>query len=426
MPIKARGQVRLKLLDLEISVALVACFLSIAPCLWLEWKDKSPFLLIWLLNFLFVYLPLTMFWFNGDFPKYLLFEAFVFIAACQLSYFIFLLLFKVAFNNGQWSPPFRLNLKSDTKKDILIIGVALAIPFILLCNGVSVADLLESTWADKRSLSLWYLAILYASAFLFPNVMYAFINKKWLLLLLILFVFMLVLLYFRSRSILIYMFLPIGYYLIFFNKRGLIWSFIMGCGVYCIAQIVKIIRYQGTLMQGLNLTNWSSTAGQVALENISKGDLSIASVFLFAIEDCAKSTYWCGDWSIPGKLLSKFGIITGVQKTIEYNLYDFYIGTEVGGSLHPTCFGVAYADGGAYWGIAYFIFLALLRVSIDKVLLPSYNNLIYMGFIMDFVVFFSRGSVYNALILLMVAFIIESSNLLRIAIGRMMTRIRYA
>jgi len=393
-------------MNIAISVAVLACIFSILPCLWIEWKDKSPFLMIWVLNFLFVYFPLITYWLDGGFPKYLLFEAFVFIAVCQLSYFVFLVLLKLAFCDGKLSSNFRLNLKSTRKKDILIILVALSIPFILLCNGISVAALLESTLADKRSLSLWYLTILIASSFLFPHVIYTVSNKKWFLFFLTLSVFILVLLYFRSRSILVFMFLPIGFYLLFSNRRGLIWSFLIGCGVYVIAQVVKIIRYQGTLENGLNPSNWSSTAEQVISENVSRGDLSIVSVFLNVIDDCATASY-CGNWSFATKLFSTMGIVGGGDKTIEYTLYDHYIGSGMGGSLHPTCFGFAYADGGGFWGIFFFLFLAMLRVSIQKSLLSTPRNLAYLGFVMYFVVFFSRGSVYNSFILVLFAFLCE-------------------
>lgn len=387
-----------------VALSLIAALGTNLLCLRIDWRAESPFSFIWGLSFIFLFLPLFAYWLQGDVPERHLLEAFLFMAVCNILYILTL----IAFVRRGGSGPKKVNLDygPTKRRDTAILLGCLLIPLLLAANGLNIRTLLESTLADKRALSFWYLAILIICCYVFPQLIYAWINRKKFLIVVLLFVFALVALYFRSRSLLAVLLMPIAYYVLFRVKNRSFWVIGVGVVAFGAAQLLKVIRYQGSLEAGLDVSSWGDSLDYVLSNNLGSGDLSIASYFINVVADCSPALS-CGDWTLLTKALSKLGIVDFAGSTIEYRLYDYYVESGVNGSLHPTGYGFAYADGGRFWGALYFPLLALLRLSIHRVLLHSRRNYIYMGFIMYFVMFFSRGSVYNSLALLAVAFAIE-------------------
>lgn len=72
-------------------------------------------------------------------------------------------------------------------------------------------------------------------------------------------VFVLVLLFFRSRSVLSYIALPIAFYILYNTKHGLFKLSLFGVCAYFFSQLVKVIRYQGSLSDGLDISRWGES-----------------------------------------------------------------------------------------------------------------------------------------------------------------------
>ena len=387
-------------------IGIFCSLATIVACLTYEWKNQSPFVMLWLLLIAFAFMPLMGIYFEGNGQNYSIAVASVFISVYNIIYLCVCLVIDFSYQSYNKKHTYALDLEISNKKSTLLALTAISIPLVLVLNGLDVNALLDSTLADKRSLTTWYLIIIILSCSLFPGLIYSTHNKKNILTIVISFVFIIIALYFRSRSMLVMLLLPIGYYFLFSARHGLIKLTILGIIAFIASQILKIIRYQGSLRDGLNIFNWGDTSEYVMSNSLESGDLSIVRVFLQITEDCGTKLI-CGEWSLIIKYLSKINLVDPIKSTFEYYLYDTYIESGVNGSLHPTAYGFAYGDGGQYFGVIYFFMLPFLRLFILKILIETNRNLFYIGFVMYFILYFSRGSVYNALTLLLIPMIIE-------------------
>ncbi|MFG0589519.1 O-antigen polymerase [Acinetobacter sp. YQ_14] len=374
-------------------LSLFLAFISSLPCIYIDWKAKSPMFLFWLLNIPFVYIPFYFFIENRTFYESTFIEAANFIVLCNILYFTLFLVF------SKTNKKYTLDLQPTKSKDFTILVVSGVIPLILLFNGVDVQAFLESNLTSKRDLGGWYLVLLGLSAFLFSQFIYVYKNKKKILGVIIFLIFLLILFYFRSRSIIGLFFLPLFFYILFFNKEKRYILFLMVPIIFIMSQFVKAVRYQGSLNNSLDAGVVGDSFSDILAKNFTSGDLSIISVYFKTIEQCNVSL-WCGEFTFFQKILSKLYFWSFEGKTVEYNLYDYLVESGVGGSLHPTSYGYAYADAAGWLGFIYFIVLFFSRFLIHNVLLTSKYNYLYFGFIFYFILFFSRGSVYNGFIFL--------------------------
>ncbi|MGQ1273465.1 O-antigen polymerase [Acinetobacter baumannii] len=374
-------------------LSLFLAFISSLPCIYVDWKAKSPMFLFWLLNIPFVYIPFYFFIENRTFYESTFIEAANFIVLCNILYFGLFILF------SKTNKKYTLDLQPTKTKDFTILAVSGVIPLILLFNGVDVQAFLESNLTSKRDLGSWYLVLLGLSAFLFSQFIYVYKNKKKILGVIIFLIFLLILFYFRSRSIIGLFFLPLFFYILFFNKEKRYILFLMVPLIFIMSQFVKAVRYQGSLNNSLDAGVVSDSFSDILAKNFTSGDLSIISVYFKTIEQCNVSL-WCGEFTFFQKILSKLYFWSFEGKTVEYNLYDYLVESGVGGSLHPTSYGYAYADAAGWLGFIYFVILFFSRFLIHNVLLTSKYSYLYFGFIFYFILFFSRGSVYNGFIFL--------------------------
>lgn len=374
-------------------LSLFLAFISSLPCIYIDWKAKSPMFLFWLLNIPFVYIPFYFFIENRTFYESTFIEAANFIVLCNILYFGLFILF------SKTNKKYTLDLQPTKTKDFTILAVSGVIPLILLFNGVDVQAFLESNLTSKRDLGSWYLVLLGLSAFLFSQFIYVYKNKKKILGVIIFLIFLLILFYFRSRSIIGLFFLPLFFYILFFNKEKRYILFLMVPLIFIMSQFVKAVRYQGSLNNSLDAGVVSDSFSDILAKNFTSGDLSIISVYFKTIEQCNVSL-WCGEFTFFQKILSKLYFWSFEGKTVEYNLYDYLVESGVGGSLHPTSYGYAYADAAGWLGFIYFVILFFSRFLIHNVLLTSKYSYLYFGFIFYFILFFSRGSVYNGFIFL--------------------------
>lgn len=381
-----------------VYISLFTALISSVPCLYMDWRGKSPMVLFWLLNIPFVYLPFYFFTQESTFDLATLTTAGLFIALCNLTYTVLFFIYPD-------TKKYELDLSVNKSRDLFVCITGLLILSVLFFNGVDLNSFLASNLASKRDLGSWYLIVLALSALLFSQTIYLYNRKSISLWLYVVSIFLLILLYFRSRSIIGMFFLPLFFYILFFDKSKRYLLVIAIPLIFLLAQLIKAIRYQGSISNSLE-GGVQGSLTEILGKNFTSGDLSIISVYFKSIESCNVST-WCGNFTFFQKVLSKFYFWSFEEKTIEYQLYDSFIESGVGGSLHPTSYGYAYADGGGFLGIIYFIVLFLSRVSIHKILLLSRYNYLYFGFIMYFILFFSRGSIYNGFIFLLLVVLID-------------------
>src|SRR5690554_5033481 len=99
----------------------IAGVLSLALAAYLDWKQRSPLLMLWPLNFLFFYLPLIVYWSYGEYHDYVMIEALSYSIFCNLAYFLTAFLLTCVFKNS-YLTVYGVNFESSKFKDYLILG----------------------------------------------------------------------------------------------------------------------------------------------------------------------------------------------------------------------------------------------------------------------------------------------------------------
>jgi len=366
----------------------------------MEYKDNSPFIFIWITLLLLISLPLLFLEYN----IYIKIEVMIFCCLSLFFYISTLYLIKSIYrykgvNFKIKKYPFRDSKKSDK----VIYYYILLLFLIMFVSGLTVDSIMSSRFLDKMKLGNYSLIILFIVASICPYLIIALKRKKYKLTAAILFSFLVVLLFFRSRAILVLLFLPIGYYSFYWSKKGKIKILLIGVLGLILSFTIKLIRYQGTLNSGLKkdlIIEGLPDLIDNELKN-GNGDLFVGHVFFDMVRDVHQGEpYWFGNFSIIKKMLYILIPYDNEKtQTIDYQLFDYYIVPGVGGSLHPTGFGVAYGDFGGWVGLVVFVFLAFFRIIVHSIILKL-NDPKLIGFVMFFVLFFARGSVYNATVLL--------------------------
>jgi hypothetical protein len=384
---------------------IIAGFLTFVP-FYIDFKSRSPFVLLWLLNFVFVFLPIFVNYVsNSNYSEKVIQESLLFYSACNLIYTLVVLF---VFKGDKYLKIVDFPLGSYNHTIYLIYIAILVIIITFIASGVSFNRVINSTLEDKRELGGAQLVIIFFISFLSPYVIWLLKEKKYKTFLAIILIYLIILLYYRSRSILSFMLLPLAYYFFIWGRKGKIKLVVLGGLAYFISQIIKVIRYQGALTNGLSYDVIANNLPTIIKSNFEegRGDLSIGTIYLNVVRDYSEGIVF-GNFTIIEKFLSKFFPFINEPRTIEYLLWDFYYDFgNGGGSLHPTCYGVAYGDG-AWYGIIYFIILAFLRSYIQIIIIMT-KDLKMLGFTMYFILFFSRGSIYNGFIFMFIPLVIWS------------------
>ena len=384
------------MIQLLFFMALVSTIIPLR----IEIKDKSPFFLLWLFNIIFVLLPLYVNNWGGLYSERTLIIALLYYLLANIIYTISLSLFRVFKKYRGYSIEIiSFPLTSYKHTGSFVLFLILGIVLVFLSEGISFSRFYSSNLTDKRNLGgVQILLVLFLSC-LAPFSIFYFLKKQKIKAFAIFFIFLVILLYFRSRSLLSLLFLPIAYYVFFWVKRGKGLLVFFGAFVYLISQVVKVIRYQGALSDGLSYKVIKEQLPVIIESNfkVGTGDLSIVEFYIRVIEDYY-SAYWSGNWLFFKKFFNLFIPGTENIKTIEYELWDYYFSFGTNGSMHPTLYGYSYADGGIF-GVLFFVFLAFSRVHINT-LINNTKDVRILGIVMYFVLFASRGSLYNSFILL--------------------------
>lgn len=391
---------------LAFIVLLFLGFFSWLSCVYVDYKDKNPIIFLWMLLIIFVYLPLYVNYNLGyiELPTVNIILFFAFMSC--VTYFLSNIFFRGIMGNGILRLERRIDFIDPGSKPIYVLYLGSFLVYIIfIFNGIGYSELMSASFLTKREIGIGSLLILIISAITLAQSYFIFKTKNIIHILYYFIFFGIIIAFYKSRSIIILGLLPLMYYMFFWNrnKKLLLLSILFAPIILLTTQMLRALRYQGSLVNfdfNKLILDTSSNLKLLFLE----GDFAVINVFFNIIRDC-HNVNWCGDFTLLKSLAGLLTSLSGV-KTLEYYLYDYYVNPGLNGSLHPTLFGFLYGDFGGYFGFLFFIFLGFISACISKYFLTSRFFFLFNGFVMYFVLFMARGSVYNSLIFIILAFVI--------------------
>jgi|GEM_PF-6416989 len=389
---------------MSLIILIFVVFLSILLYR-MEYQDRSPFLFLWGIMDLLVIMPFIFLRenYNEDVRFYVL----LYVAFCKFFYLGTLYILKSRnLKEGKSLEIKKYPLLSYKHTNAFVVICLIGILLLVVSSGMSVNSFMDSTVQTKREMGGLNILFILLISLVAPFLVSFFLNKQWKYFFLVLCVYLFVLVFFRSRSILVFVLLPLGYYVFYWKRNGKKMLLILSILTLLIAVSLKVFRYQGSIANGLNVEFFKEIPKQIEYEfSEGKGDLFVGRVFFNIVRDTNEESNYYGHYTIVRKFIGLFTFNEEKIKTIEYLLFDHYAYFSSGGSLHPTGYGVAYADFKYSLGVLLFVFLAILRVFVHRMIIITRDARL-LGVCMYFCLFFARGSVYNSLILLLLVFFI--------------------
>lgn len=379
---------------------ILAFLIAIALAIWtgkLEFQHRHVTFMLWPLSIVFLYLPMIIFAFNGqEYLKNGIYNIFSFISLCNLAYLFSFLLLRSKFI----SPMNYKQVSDQSYQKYIMIGLLFSAAILILLSDLSIYRVLQSDLKDKQSLGLLYLLFIFIICLLGGQVIASLENRNYSLLIISSILSIFLMMYFRSRSIIaVFIFSYLYYYL--WVRNGSIYKVaLIGVASGFLATALKAIRYQGELSNITDFSKLKNTFIFIFENLLETGDLSIHKYLYFIFENCSTLSF-CFKYSNAQKLISHTQLVSAPDTLFEYALYDVYAEQGVGGSLHPSIYGIAYGDNGYLLGILFMFALGLFCFAVSR-LCNSRNFYYFIGFISYYVTFVSRGSFYNATVLLLV------------------------
>ena len=374
-------------------ILLLAFFLSLSSNLinlYFDYRKKSVFLMIWLLQIPFFYIPFLFYFFSSERISSESESLMLFSFICNLSYFIFLVVLRSSLNFRltNSNPYMDYSSKSLNNLSLFLLFVFIALIFsVILISGGSILNAQRSILNNL----IWYFSSVYGGV-----LAYQFFHQRKLFYVSLVLVFISILM-FKSRGSLGFYFLPLAYLWIIrkpFTFRRFVVATTVGAITWLLVQVVKAYR-------------WSSSGGDFDLVQFfgalsynfqimfTKGDLSLHRYSIAAFEACKERYFSCGEWSLIDKLIvSRFNGEEGISAS--YWIAN-YLNRNPDGELlsyHPISYGVAFFDG-QWLGFLYFLFLTLFNLAISVASHTKYYFLV-LGGASYLALFVARGSVYNS------------------------------
>lgn len=384
-----------RMLTVIILWIIFTCQLALAFTV--ERRTNSPFLFIWPVVFVFVGLPIGLETF-GALSLHSDTELFYGLAIGIIFNVFYLLGYSVliASNSNKSSADVTQPLFQNSKQFITVaLSVIVVIFIILYANGIGLQAILASTWRTKADLGFQAVLLSWLTSLLAGFFFYA-LDKKYRVVAITIFAtFLIVLAFYRTRGIL-GSYLIAGFIFWILHKRRSVTGVVVFSvvGIFA-AFFIRSVRFLGSLS---NFTNthevWHILKFQTS-NAFTTGDLSVYRIYLEAVKDCG-TTLDCFNFTYLGSLARIFGLEASDKQRIEYSLFDQIVQEGVGGSLHPTVYGVIYADFGLFSGCLVFAFFGALHAFV-KNFFWSEKMIFLLGFLGNYTIFFARGSVYNGL-----------------------------
>lgn len=323
----------------------------------------------------------------------------------SLMFNIIYLLFGFAFKR-QGNDSFNaVSLGWVTKFDLyflcFIFFVSVTIPIFLVY--IKYGSFLNIGWRDTKSIP-YYLIFLYLYYFSSISLYISLsVFKEKLVSISIIILALFFVLTFQSRSLILPIIFPIIYhYLYFHNGLGRLKVILLG-GVFLLSFfLLQQFRYSG-------LDNFSI---ELALSNIAEqivrgeGELSIIDVFYYLMERGEYVVGFSEGWSYLRVFFFYLpaGLFDIKPLDFSYEIWNAYTGIyNVGGSLHPTHYGMAFGNF-SWLGVLFGpIFLILFSVAYDFIIKSlNINGLMVISSFLSGTVLMARGSIYNGFLVVII------------------------
>lgn len=396
-------------------VALILIFINailISFSFFKERERNSLTQLIWPIIFLFFVVPTIFHIFSDQYLKSEIVSinrslgyAILFNASYIVTYLAFFPRNIARYNTQQAKFSFERADYAITMASVLIIGLIIATGQ----SGFSAA--LDSTWQNRSDLGFAAVIIIWLLCILSGQLCLAVENKRYTIACIILLVFFVLALLFRTRDLIGVLVISIILYILIIRRGSLRSLFVIGIAGSFISIGLRAMRLLGSLRSGLDLAALKGMFDQVWTDIFVNGDLSVYRIYFQIVDLCDKGLN-CFQGTIGHHIISLTGIIDRPPVRFEYYLYDVLYKAGVGGSLHPTAYGIAYGEYALIGGCIFFSSFAVLNVVISRISSKRYFFMM-VGFAAHYSIFFARGSVYNGLSVVVIGiFIIMISKLM--------------
>lgn len=381
------------------AVALVLLFLNgaiISYMYVIERRSNSITQLIWPLIFLFFVIP-TGFQiifspdtgFSPSDISYGLLYALLFTISYFAAFGVLIKSFAPSLPVSRAEANFR---RSDL---VFVVAAIVAIASLLISNEIGVNTALESTWRSRSDLGLVAIFIIWLLCFLAGKFCLAFESKRYIAAGSIATVFILLALLFRTRDLVGVAVISFVLYLVVIRRSRFSALLVVGTAGAIAAISLRAVRLLGSLRSGLEYDSFRYMMGRVLEDVFITGDLSVYRVYYQIVGGCGRELV-CFEGTIGQQIASLTGLVDEPRLRFEYYLYAALNQAGVGGSLHPTAFGIAYGEYGLLAGCAFFAIFGTLNFMLTR-LSSGMSFFIFVGFSAHYSLFFARGSIYNGL-----------------------------
>jgi hypothetical protein len=378
--------------------------LQIAVLFYIERKERTITLLIWPAVFLLYLFPLTV---NEILLRsepgnlQILNQALAYSLVFNFAYLLGLVS-ATAFVPKTPKSSSPLFQSYYPKTALAAIGLTI---LLLAGNGLTLETALEGNWREIAGIGFSYVVLVWLFCFLCGQACGAHWHRQWLLFLLIVTFLLAEILLFRARIFILTLAVTYILYRIYYYPVSAKVLAMQAIAVFFAVSALRSLRFQGSLIDAVATGNFKAQFLEHLTSLFSDGDLAIYRVYLELVDGCG-SHLSCFEFTNIRKATSLAGLVDPPETRLEYYLYDRLIEPGVGGSLHPTAYGIVYADFGITAGCLFIAVLAMLHVAATRIA-HSGSFLVMAAFSAPYTVFFARGSIYNTVSILLVGILIS-------------------
>ena len=368
-------------------LSIILIFLFVA-------KYDNKMIFFWLAICFLFYLPVTVDYFFAYERRFIVNDVLIFSLIFNSFYLICGYLIKSKSRDG-----------FDFKKVGDITELELNITLIIFFSSIITPVLMVyfkfggffiSGWRDAKSIP-YYLLFLYlyyfSSIALYISWM---VMRKKITTFMIILASVVFIMTFQSRSLLLPLLFPMFYHYLYFQGNIGKWKVMLIGSVFLfLFFLLQQFRYVGLSEFDLD----TAVQNVISLISEGNGELSIIDVFYYLIESGSNITGYSEGWSYLRMMF--FFLPTGWMdikpNDFSYEIWNAYTGIHgVGGSLHPTHYGMVFGNFGWFGCLLGAILLAAFSRMYDVTVFTfKVNGLLVLSSFLSGSVLMARGSLYN-------------------------------
>jgi len=257
-------------------------------------------------------------------------------------------------------------------------------------------------WRDNKSIS-GYIYILYLYYFFASVIGLCFLNGKNIRALFFLLVCTVFVLIFQSRSLMLPALMPVG--LMLFVRYGFSIKILLSCVIFLVLFYLVLEFRQSYYSGSFSLDLLKSNVQKAFVDR--EGELSIIKSFYYMI-DHRNYIEGFGEGGTFIKVVTFF-VPDFIDKPNDliFSLWDSYtLKTGVGGSMHPTLYGIFFGNFGWY-GVLCAPLIPLLSIFHSWLSRNFHDYGMSIGGLLGGLVLCGRGSFYNGFMLIVVCLILS-------------------